>query len=345
MAIVVQHTPYDAIFNMATQAGQADAAKQAQAQRDKEQLMGMQIEAQQRSQQFAVQAEQQARAEEMQYQTMLLQAKRQIDMQVEATNYARQKQQLTQTLNMIRDSDDIDEEEKDKFRIQVMARYAGVGSDLNVAAFEKTSSMENFFTKGAYKSKVAEDIQEQFDKGLIDESTALRAASNYDVKIDTKSPETKLAEQADEAVKRYERIDDLIYSAFKPDSKGRPRDPDTEKVIKPNDPRYEYYKTLNIQLKAAKGELDRFHGTGTRKVFNEALQKSQSLQKMAQIYGVDATFEKWNEQFGGGEKKESDYSGLREFYDLYSGSPWGILKTAKRLTGKNNANSNSPNNG
>ena len=310
MAIVVEHTPYDALFNLATQAGQAQAAQQQQAQRDKQQLMAMQIGAQQQAQRFQIQAEQQARAEEMQYQMVLMQAKRQIDMQVETSDYARQKQQLTQTLNMIRDSNDFDSKEKEQLSIEVMAKYSGLGAGISPSSFGGKTGMQDFLTKGAYKMNMSEQLQNMVDQGALDPDRAKQAAASFGLSGDYLPPEERQAMKADEAVKRYDRIQGVMDDAFSFDSKGRPLDPYTQDRIKEDDPRYGYYKTLKRQVESAKQELDKLHTSGTRQasaaVFNEALQRSPALQQMAQIYGPEAAFEKWSEKFGGGDTEKPE---------------------------------------
>ncbi len=329
MAIVVEHTPYDALFSLATQAGEAQAAQTAQAQRDREQLAAMQIQADQRKQQFMVAAEQRARQEEMQYQTMLIAAKRQIDMQVETSNYARQKQMLTQTLNMINDSNEFDEREKEQLSIEVMSKYSGLGSGISPSSFGGTTGMSDFLQKGAYKMQLADQLQGMVDSEQLNPGAARQAAASFGLSGDFATPGERHAEQVDEAVKRYDRIQDTVNSAFVI-SGGKLKDKTTKETIKKNDPRYGYYETLKAQRDRAKSELDKLHATGTKPVsaaeFADALQKSPALQQMVQLYGEDAAFEAWSKKFGGqpsasNEDKPEEYGFMKK---LLLGSLGGV---------------------
>jgi hypothetical protein len=292
MAIVMEHTPYKAIYNMATQAGQAQAQIREQEQDDRLQLQKMQQDHQIRQVQFMAGQEQLARAEEMQYNMTLMKAKRDIDLQTEAASYARDKQKLSQLMNMINESDH-SEKEKDDFRIQAMAKYADAGTGLSPSSFSGGSKgMQDFLMKGEYRTMMGDQIQKWVDDGTINQAAGQRMASNYGITapvLTTRDQKLKAvqgaAEQLDDAQKQ-------LRDSFKPKKKKNKIEDRFGVWHKEGSPQYRVWETMNKQVETANAELERLQeGTSVERMnFNDEVAKSKPLQRIVEAVGMDEAF-------------------------------------------------------
>lgn len=311
MAIVVEHTPYEAMHQLAVGAGQAQAERERSAFREKQQLMQLQNQLETKQMQFQEEAASRAREEEFQYTIAAVQAKRQVDLQIETADYARQKQKLSQTLNMIRESNDLSDAEKEELLIQAMSKYSGVGTGIGPSSFTggTSSGMQNFLMKGAYKAKMGETLQQYVDEGLMSTEDAERQASYFDIGGDFKNQQQVLLDQSVDAQKRLDSAQDMLGSNFSVDKKGRIRDAYGVEV-KEGTPRYELYKTMQAQVDTAKRALDAVHEEGQEiplwTEFKSLLNSGDpGIKKAVEVYGEDMAFEayKRNRKVGPKDKK------------------------------------------
>ncbi|MHC4120440.1 MAG: hypothetical protein ACYSWO_23345 [Planctomycetota bacterium] len=265
MPIVVQHQPVEAIGALAQQAGQAAALNQEQQRRDRFQLQEMEMEHENRKMQFLAQAEQQARAEEMNYQMQLNMQKRDIDMQLDLQMYAREKQKLQQTLNLIKQSDELSESEKEEFAIQATAAYAGVGTGISPASFNAAGNkaLQNHILLGNYRAAEAEDIQRRLDSGEINLYQANKEAALRDLKVEFKDPRLQMDEQMEDFLERVTETRDTYDKSFYTDDKGRPYDKQTDQKIKPGTPKYEEWQTMRREKEEAFNVLKEARGQAT----------------------------------------------------------------------------------
>ena len=311
MPIEVRHDPVAATYELATDAGQAIADTRAQEQNDRIALQGMQQQHQARQQQFIAKQQEAARAEETQYQMMLMQAKRQIDMQAEMAQYSEQKMRLTQTLNMINDSNDFSDPQKEELKVQAMAKYSGVGTGISPSSFA-ASDMEKSITKGAYKVQAIRELQKQVDGGM-DPSVAKNLAIGMGMSgTEFLTPEQQALAPEQQAQQDYDKAVELLRESFDYDKKGRPKDAVTGDKIDKDDPRYEHWQVLEKQKNKARADLKRLSGKGDRAMalpkFHDDLKRTPSWQKAIDIYGFDKTFDMWFENEYGELKVGKDES-------------------------------------
>ena len=261
MAIVVGHEPVGAAYNLATQAGQAQAMQREQEQRDRIQLQGMQEQMRMREMAFQEKAQAAARQEEMQFQAMMVQAKRQIDLQTEAAQYAQDKQKLNAALSMINESSH-SESEKQDFKIQAMAKYAGVGGGLTSASFANTD-LENQLTKGAYRTMQMTEIQ----NAVLNKQMSPEEATRMSVAMGLGNMEFQTGDDIANAPhkKVQDKMDDISDSMSKlklhEDKKGRLYDAQMYKV--PEDsPAAKTYRALQVQQDKVAAEMAKIQQGG-----------------------------------------------------------------------------------
>ena len=166
MAIVVGHEPVAALGQLATEAGQAQGNVMEQQQKDKSDLLKLQQDNVMQRLAFMRDSEVQARSEQLQYNVLLAKQKQSIDMQTELAGYARQKQMLQQTMNMIGDSNEFDDREKEELRLQAMSKYANVGTGITPGSMAATD-MERRMMKGEYSAARIKALQEEVDSGEL----------------------------------------------------------------------------------------------------------------------------------------------------------------------------------
>jgi molybdenum-dependent DNA-binding transcriptional regulator ModE len=303
MAIEVQHQPVGAIYGLATQAGQAQAAQQQQEQRDRIQLKGMEEQMRMREMQFREKALAAARQEEMQYQAMLMMAKRQIDLQTEQAQYARQKQMLTQSLNMITESNEFSEKQKEELRVQAMAKYAGVGTGISPSSFD-SGGMEKMLTQGAYKSQMLTQWQNDVLEGRMGVEDAERLAVGMGMSGAKFHTASETADLPYKAVRN--KIDDINSSMSKlgisVDKKGKYYKDDYP--VSEDDPLVRQYKALEREAEKQTNELLKLQGEyeatdeqGKPLTMEEFLDQKvvgdENLQRAVQLYGVKNTYDSY----------------------------------------------------
>lgn len=273
MAIEVQHQPVGAIYSLATQAGQAAAERERIQRNEQRQLLGMKLGHDRAQQEFMVKAQQAARAEEAQYQMLLIQAKRQIDIQTETADYARQKQKLTMALNMINESDEIGEEDRERLRIQAMAKYAGVGSGISSQDFQKNTRLVEELQRGAFRATMINELERSTEAGQLDPQTAENLSRAYGTPgAKFYAPGERIAEEVDTASSRLKSAQDTLAKHFYKQGKQVYNSEDNK--IKPSDPEYSVYETLQKQVQDAKKELDRLSDVSEQdKVFRDFASK------------------------------------------------------------------------
>jgi hypothetical protein len=158
MAIRVGHSPVEGTFQLAQKAGIAQKMQRDQQHNERLQLQALDQQFKQQQMEFMQRAEQEARAEEAGYQMMLGQAKRDIDMQTELATYAHQKQMLGQAMDMINNSNEFSQREKEELKIQAMSKYAGVGGGIGAGSFGQGN--DSLLQRGAYKTQLLGQWQE-----------------------------------------------------------------------------------------------------------------------------------------------------------------------------------------
>jgi hypothetical protein len=291
---------------------------------------------------FMQKAEQQARAEELQYQTMLKVAQRNIDMQMETQDYARKKQMLSQTMNMINDSNEFDAREKQELKTQAMAKYADLGSGITPSSFDKTNSYEALMAKGAYKVAMLKDLQKQVDGGLnpqvaenISIGLGMPGTQFLTPQERQNQPLVDAAEQFEEAQKR------LNLTGFNWDGEKKVLLDDRGREIEKGTPHYETAKRLHDDVYRARDEMNRLRGLQDRSTkagkFMEDLEKSPGLKDALNYYTPEEVFEKWYESRYGGKAPQKDkgkWTPLKNnlLENVYPGL--GAYNTAKQLMGK-----------
>jgi hypothetical protein len=163
------------VHELATKAGVAADNVMRQQQADRLQLQDLQQQHDMRKMEFMQSAQEQARAEELQYQMLLTQNKRNIDMQAEMAQYARSKQMLQQTMNMINDSNEFDDRQKEELKLQATSKYAGVGTGLTPGSFE-AGTLEKELLKGAYNTARIKYYQDEVSSGRMNPLIAQQGA-------------------------------------------------------------------------------------------------------------------------------------------------------------------------
>jgi hypothetical protein len=300
MAIVVEHQPVDAMYGLAQKAGSAQFEENRQQQRDKEQLMKIQMGHENRKMQFMEEAQARARQEEMQYQAMMLVARKQIDMQLDSQRYMRQKMELQTTLDMISGSDDLSETEKEQLSIQATAKFAGVGTGISPSSFSASASkaLQNQVLLGAYRKKALDDIQSRVNSGEISAQQGQNEAAIAGitgVKID--SPNEQVAKIIDEKFERLSQVRDSYKKSFYTDKKGNPIDAETDEPIKKGTPKYEQWQVMNRQLQEAQeGVKETQTSVDDMRMLAEFQQKAAKVpeyQELIKELGYKRAFEEW----------------------------------------------------
>lgn len=302
MAIKVGHSPVEGVFKLSQQAGIAQQMAREQQQNDRLQLQALDQNFKMKQMQFMEQQQTEARAEEMQYQQLLMQTKRGIDMQTEAAQYARQKQMMTQTLNMINDSQEFDDEQKEKLKIQAMSKYAGVGSGISPTSF-RDSGMENLATKGAYNKQRLDAMQDRVNRDptyTIEDAQrdslafGMPGAQFYTPEESANLPATKIRKRMDGIADQIaatkvmrDEDDDLLIGGH---------------VIDKDSVQAQTFIALEREMKKQVNELNKIQGIinttdeagqelTLENFFEEKVKGNRDLTRSAQLYGLKGTFE------------------------------------------------------
>jgi hypothetical protein len=281
------------MYQLATQAGQAQYAARQEERRDEKQMLAMKLGHERRQQAFMLKAQEQARAEEAQYQMLLLQAKRQIDIQTETANYARQKQMLTQSLNMINESNEINDADKERLRIQAMTKYAGLGQGVTAASFSQNKGLSAMIQKDAYRAKMIEELSKQTESGQLDPNTA----ENLMPGTKFYGPGERGTELRVGAQKRLATAQKNLSEQFI-ETGGKLTDR-YENRIRKSDPQYQLYLSLKQQVIDAKEELDKVTVAAEepelRAKFGDILQTSPAARRLVERFGgnVEDAFDAW----------------------------------------------------
>lgn len=308
MAITVGHEPVGALYELATDAGQAQFAVRQQEAMERQQLAKAQMAHERRMAEFQAKAQERARMEEMQYQVAMVMAKRQIDMQIETSNYAQQRQKLLQTLNMIKESDSFTDKEKESLQIQAMAKYSDVGTGLSSSSFDGgggNKALQSMVATGSYRSQMAGQLQKWIDEGM-DPVIAKQTAAAWNIDF---TPASELKEkQFDDAAKRLENAVDSVYDAGfstkgnKVYRYGNKVDTDSQD--------YRLYQTLNQQVQRNRESFEKLRTGNTTaarsQLFYSDYQSSPALQQMVQIYGPEEAMKRWElERYGSFEDRKA----------------------------------------
>lgn len=158
MPITVDYTPYAALHDMSTEAGQARAATQDVQRSTSIQLQQMQQDFQKESWAFQQRAEQEARAEDYQRSLQMAQAKQEIDLQGELRMYTQKRDQFMSDVSQIQEADFLNDEDKERLQKKAYAKYFGVAD---------STSLEDYFVKQKAKQQQVRNLQEQVAAGTM----------------------------------------------------------------------------------------------------------------------------------------------------------------------------------
>jgi hypothetical protein len=315
MAIVVDYTPYEAVGELAKSAGQSIYQRERQQAADQKDMMQLQSRLQQQNAQFMANLQQEALQEQFQYQSAMLMQRKQIDMDLELADYARNKQKLMQVMNMINESDEFNPSEKAELSLQAMSKYAGVGQGISSGSFGGAGgddTMQRYLQQGTFKQNLAQSLQAAVDSGQMEPSAAENFARSYGLTADFKSPQELQRRQSDQALKRLETAQEALDSRFVQDGKNLYTVENNKKAnkVKEGSAAMNLHATLKRQVEEARKELtalqEKQAESGMRQVFSDELAQSPELQKAVEIYGADKTFEAWKAKQGQKKQKEDE---------------------------------------
>lgn len=348
MAITVDYTPYGAVYDLAQQAGRAEGAKIAAQQQMQREHMQMQAALQRSNQEFQARMQQQATEEQFARQMQLLEAKKQIDMDMEIQQYAMDKQKLNSTLSLIRDSGYSDEE-KERLMIQARAKYAGVGQGITDDLMG-AGGMGDFMGKAAMRMQMAQGVQTAVDQGQIGPEQANLMLASFGIPHDIQDPQVAMQEKLKDAADRVKRAREELQKSFRAKDEWfgtgvRPLDPEGRagSEIKEDSPEWAHYQLLKDNLESAKAELQRLLETGsqpevpdTREQFVADLGASPSMQQAVELYGQQAVFDEWlKSQKRRPTQKPGAQQEKKEGYPWWGYHPAGAAyKLGQRLRGK-----------
>jgi len=318
MAIVVDYTPYQAVFDLATQAGQAAGTERAAQRSHQAAMIQLQSRLQKENFLFQERMAQQARQEKMEHDMALLQAKKGIDMQMDLQAYAMQRQRLDATMNLIENSS-MSESEKEQFRIQAMAKYAGVGSGITTSLSKTEGGIPSgmdFLMKGMMREQMMNQWAQEVESGQMSPEEFKQKASAYGFSADYKDPsviyqeniataQRNLREANKELTQYYVEKGEDVYVAKKPGEASKQK-------VKPGTPAYDHYHLLKANQQDAISEMKRTQSTKPKikpteadlMAFQQAVEKSPSLQKaleeaikmFGEERGVEYVREQWAKQ-------------------------------------------------
>lgn len=336
MAIVVDYTPIEAIGELAQRAGQATFENVQLQQRHQENMAQLQANLELRNSQFQQKMQQQAMAEQFQYQSAMLQQRKQIDMDLELADYARNKQKLTQVLGMIKDSDEFSSSEKAQLSLQAMSKYADVGQGISTASFnEPNRAMQNFLQEGTFRMQMSKSLQDSVNNEQLSPEEAENMARAYGLVANFKSPQEQRQVVIDKAAKRLESATKILNSRFMVDD-GKIKTVINGKAankVKEGTPEYSLYKTLKKQVDDAKAQLDAEQNkqaeSGNKELFTKEVAASADLQKAVEIYGADKVYEAWKQRQGKQEKSQEE----RGFISRMLFPPAASTKIAQMIKG------------
>jgi hypothetical protein len=95
-------------------------------------------------------------------------------MQTELSTYAHQKQMLGQAMDMINNSNEFSQREKDELKVQAMSKYAGVGSGIGASSFGQGN--DSLLQRGAYKTQLLQQWQEAINNNQMSVEQAEQAS-------------------------------------------------------------------------------------------------------------------------------------------------------------------------
>jgi len=336
MAIVVDYTPIQAVGELAQKAGEASYQNIQMQQQHQENMAQLQANLELRNSQFQQKMQQQAMAEQFQYQSAMLQQRKQIDMDLELADYARNKQKLTQVLGMIKDSDEFSSSEKAQLSLQAMSKYADVGQGISTASFnEPNRAMQNFLQEGTFRMQMSKSLQDSVNNEQLSPEEAENMARAYGLVANFKSPQEQRQVVVDKAAKRLESATKILNSHFMVDD-GKIKTVINGKAankVKEGTPEYSLYKTLKKQVDDAKAQLDAEQNkqaeSGNKELFTKEVAASADLQKAVEIYGADKVYEAWKQRQGKQEKSQEE----RGFISRMLFPPAASTKIAQMIKG------------
>lgn len=215
MAIRVTHTPYEAIGQLAVQAGEAQQrVRQQEAERAQKYRLVLENMRQQnmmKRMQFQAEVDQARREKEWMMQSQLVNAKQQVAMQMEIQKFQMDRQKLVTTLNLIDDSNFLTPREKEKAKITAYSKWAD--ADIPSGIFDKQvggtpglMGPEELNERQADISVEYARLQDAFDQryDIVDDQIKVKFKKG----AKTKRREPTQAEKA-EAVWLMQRLRDL----------------------------------------------------------------------------------------------------------------------------------------
>lgn len=320
MAIVVDYTPIQAVGELAQRAGEASYQNMQAQYRQQQEMAVLQSNLQRQNAEFEQRAQQEAMAEQFQYQSAMLQQKKQIDMELEIADYARNKQKLSQVMNMIRDSEEFSSSEKAQLSLQALSKYADVGQGISSSDVSGGTAMKNMLQQGTFKQQIANTLQQAVESDEMDPVEAENVSRSYGLIAKFPTPQEKQQQQVDKAAKRLDAATKALSSRFISDGKkvktvinNKPANKVAEGT-----PEYALYTTLKKQVDDAKGELEKLQNkeaeSGMRSQFTEEVSSNGSLQKAVEIYGADKVFEAWKQRQGKATEQTQEEGGVKGRY-------------------------------
>jgi hypothetical protein len=308
MAIKVGHEPVLAAGKLAVMAGQARHEEQRQLQNDRMELAQLQGKLKMDQMRFGQAAQQEARAEEFQYQQMLNGQKRSIDMDIELQAYARQKQSLTQAMNMINDSNEFSDREKEELRIQAMSKYANVGTGISPSSMDQ-GGMADFVQKGAYKSQLLGQWQQAIDDDQMSVQDAQRLATGLGMSgAKFQTPQERMDMPFKEVRDRLDTINrDLNTLGVEETKKGKLYDRSSEDTIPEDSTRAKNFRALQRSAEKATAELMKLQmkeetdGPGAmteREFFEKKVKDNPAMLDAVQRYGAKRVYKDYMKKYG-----------------------------------------------
>lgn len=299
MAIVVDYTPYGAIGQMAQQAGENQAIQRQQEMNFQQDMAVMENQMRQQNMAFAANLEQQARAEEFMYQAKYLQMKREIDIQMELSEYQKNRQKLNMALDTINGSDSLTQAEKEELVIQATAKYSEVGAGISPANFaQKLDPLVRKYQESALKRGKLEEIYAGLEDGTLDEQAAQHEAETWGLgKLEFESDEAIFQKKIDAQAKRLADAQKRLTENFVMDGK-KILNVHTKARVSEGTEEYALFKTLKEQVDREKSAMDSLATSMTtrnvqRGEFYRKLESSPSLQRAAKEHGEERVFNEW----------------------------------------------------
>jgi len=274
--------------------------------------------------------------------------KQQIDIDTEVRSYAVQQERLRSTMDMIENSD-MSEFEKDQFRIQAQAKFAGVGTGIT-GQMMGMSAVMNMQGKGDARIKKMQEWEAEADleglKGRDKENYIRSKAKAFGFTGIFESRETIIRERTKKATDRLNDINKQLRSQFVEDGKKvwtAKKPGERNRKIKEGDPQWDLYDTLKAQQAEALEDLKNAKEGGSPlptqadwAVFQEDLNNSQNLQARLKIYqaqlgeeeGIRHLYDLWTKRLGPLAKQKEERESLDKAKDLLHGTIGNFARNA-----------------